>query len=56
MDNCKEKIDLGHYWDLKKGYGVMFYMRLPVASFKIFITQRDRQDLYNSHKKRKKSL
>ena len=21
MDNCKDKIDLGHYWDLK-GYSV----------------------------------
>ena len=21
MDNCKEKIDLGHYWDLKGGGG-----------------------------------
>ena len=31
-NNCKEKIDLGHYWDLNRGYYTMarryeFYFR-----------------------------
>ena len=32
MDNCKEKIDLGHYWDLKGYWANGREVRNPIMS------------------------